>query len=167
MSPTAPLPSYSSYKWLLVTSPSPFVAHVEINRPKKLNAFVEEMWLEFGRVFNQLSSDQDVRAVVLSGAGDRAFTAGLDVQAAAQDSTLTADVGDVAKKAKLMRAHILEFQDGISAMEKCEKRESFLFLFFLLTWHCLCLFIYACLLIYGLLCSRHLRDPRHRHRPGH
>ncbi|KAF4950683.1 hypothetical protein FSARC_13115 [Fusarium sarcochroum] len=121
MSTATPLPAYTSYQHVLVSSPGPFVAHVEINRPHKLNAFSQEVWLEFGRVFKQLSDDPDVRAVVLSGAGDRAFTAGLDVQAAAGDGILGESGGDVAKKAKALRSHIEEFQDSIGAMEKCDK----------------------------------------------
>ncbi|KAF5017848.1 hypothetical protein F66182_10193 [Fusarium sp. NRRL 66182] len=121
MSSATPLPAYASYQHMLVSSPGPFVAHVEINRPKKLNAFSQAVWLEFGRVFTQLSDDPDVRAVVLSGAGDRAFTAGLDVQAAAGDGILSGQDGDVAKKAKALRSHIEEFQESIGAMEKCEK----------------------------------------------
>nr|WNZ75733.1 hypothetical protein [Trichoderma harzianum] len=117
----SPLAAYSAYKFFTVTSPKPFVAHVQIQRPDKLNAFSEAMWLEFGRVFQQLSADADVRAVVLSGAGDKAFTAGLDVQSASQDSTLMSDQKDPARKAKGMRAQIEEFQASIGAMEKCEK----------------------------------------------
>ncbi|KAM0554999.1 hypothetical protein ACHAPJ_006347 [Fusarium lateritium] len=127
MSTTTPLAAYASYQHLLVSSPGPLVAHVEINRPRKLNAFSQEVWLEFGRVFNQLSDDPDVRAVVLSGAGDRAFTAGLDVQAAAGDGILGESEGDVAKKAKALRSHIEEFQDSIGAMEKCDKRKYHLY----------------------------------------
>jgi delta(3,5)-delta(2,4)-dienoyl-CoA isomerase len=123
MSTATPLPTYASYKHILVSSSGPFVAHVEINRPKKLNAFSQEVWLEFGHVFDQLSNDSDVRAIVVSGAGDRAFTAGLDVQAASGDGILSDAAGDVAKKAKVLRNHIEEFQDSISAMEKCEKRK--------------------------------------------
>ncbi|KAF4977156.1 hypothetical protein FZEAL_6264 [Fusarium zealandicum] len=121
MSSATPLPAYTSYQHVLVSSPGPFVAHVEINRPRKLNAFSQPVWLEFGRVFTQLSNDEDVRAIVLSGAGDRAFTAGLDVQAAAGDGVLGGGDGDVAKKAKGLRSHIEEFQDCIGAAEKCEK----------------------------------------------
>ncbi|KAL7790001.1 ClpP/crotonase-like domain-containing protein [Trichoderma ceciliae] len=117
----SPLAAYGAYKYFAVTSPKPFVAHVQIQRPEKLNAFSEAMWLEFGRVFRQLSADADVRAVVLSGAGDRAFTAGLDVQSASQDGTLMSEEKDPARRAKKMRAQIEEFQDSIGAMEKCEK----------------------------------------------
>ena len=38
------------------------------------------MWLNLSSIFQKLSHDPDVRAVILTGAGDRAFTAGLDVQ---------------------------------------------------------------------------------------
>lgn len=118
----SPLAAYSGLKFFTVTGPKPFVAHVQIHRPEKLNAFSEPMWLEFGRIFRQLSEDADVRAVVLSGAGDRAFTAGLDVQSASQDSVLNSDASDPARKAKKIRAHIEEFQNSIGAVEKCEKR---------------------------------------------
>jgi delta(3,5)-delta(2,4)-dienoyl-CoA isomerase len=60
---------------------------------------------------------------VLSGAGDRAFTAGLDVKAASGDGILSGSDADIAKKAKVLRSHIEEFQDSIGAMEKCEKRK--------------------------------------------
>ena len=124
MSSATPTPEYASYQHILVSTPAPFVAHVEINRPQKLNAFSQAVWLEFGRVFQQLSADPEVRVVVLSGAGDRAFTAGLDVQAASQDGVLNGKAVDAARKAKDIRSHIEEFQESIGAMEKCEKRKS-------------------------------------------
>lgn len=116
---------YAGYQHFAITTPAPFVAHVEINRPSKLNSFFDAMWLELRQVFQQLSSDPDVRAVVLSGAGDRAFTAGLDVTAASQNGVLSNDEGlDGARKAAQLRRYIAEFQDCISAVEKCEKRKT-------------------------------------------
>lgn len=114
------------FTYFNITSPSPGVAHVEINRPSKLNAFSEPVWLEFGRVFDQLSADSDIRVVVLSASGEKAFTAGLDVQAAsAGDSAVFGESGkgDVARRAKGLRYHIEEFQGCVSAVERCEKRE--------------------------------------------
>jgi delta(3,5)-delta(2,4)-dienoyl-CoA isomerase len=118
---------YSNLEYFRVSSPAPFVAHVEIHRPAKLNAFVEAMWLELRRVFDTLSSDPDVRAVVLSGAGDRAFTAGLDVTAAAAGLLSPEDGAglDGARRAAKLRRHIKEFQECISAVERCEKRMCF------------------------------------------
>nr|XP_036589470.1 enoyl-hydratase isomerase family protein [Colletotrichum truncatum]KAF6801475.1 enoyl-hydratase isomerase family protein [Colletotrichum truncatum] len=112
-----------NYEHFIVTTPGQFVVHVEINRPKKLNAFSEPVWREFGALFNRLSHDADVRAIVLSGAGDRAFSAGLDVQSASEGvlgSSIGGDV-DPSRFATTMRRHIVEFQEAIAAVEKCEK----------------------------------------------
>ena len=118
---------YSDFKHFLVTTPAEYVAHVEINRPAKLNAFFEEMWIELGQVFDRLSYDSNIRAIVLSGAGDRAFTAGLDVQAASQGPVGGASLDhlDGARKAAFMRRHVLEFQECLTRIEKCEKRKFF------------------------------------------
>lgn len=55
------------------------VAHIELNRPSKLNAMTVEMDKRLNHVVFELNNDRDVRAVVLSGAGDRAFSAGSDI----------------------------------------------------------------------------------------
>ena len=118
-----PLAAYTAYKHYAITSPSLFVAHVEINRPTKLNAFLQAMWLELHQIFQQLSTDPDIRVVILSGAGDRAFTAGLDVQAASQGTPIQGESGaDAGRKAIKLKRNITEFQDYISAVERCEKR---------------------------------------------
>lgn len=79
------------------------------------------MWLELGQIFTQLSSDPSVRVIVLSGAGEKAFTTGLDVKAASE-GLLADDTGmDPARKAAHLRRHIASFQDCISAVERCEK----------------------------------------------
>jgi delta(3,5)-delta(2,4)-dienoyl-CoA isomerase len=117
------------YKHFLVDKPLPYVAHVQINRPNKLNAFYEEMWVELKVVFDNLSLDSEVRAIVLSGAGDRAFSAGLDVEFASQQGIL-AEANrksiDVARKAVIIKREVEVFQNCISSVEKCEKRTSFL-----------------------------------------
>jgi delta(3,5)-delta(2,4)-dienoyl-CoA isomerase len=107
-----------------VSFPTEYVAHVEINRPEKMNAFKEVMWLNLSAIFRQLSHDPSVRAVVLTGAGDRACTAGLDVTAASESGPLSssdAATQDSARKANIVRRHILEFQSCITDIEKCEK----------------------------------------------
>lgn len=113
-----------SYKHFLVSTPLPNVAHVQINRPAKLNAYHEEMWIEMKTVFDTLSLSPDVRAIIFSGAGDKAFTAGLDVQAASQEGVLKQQAGaaDVARVAVGIKRHVQEFQDCVSSIEKCEKR---------------------------------------------
>ena len=50
-----------------------------INRPDALNAINLQATQEFCDIVNRISSDQSVRAVVLTGTGERAFCAGGDV----------------------------------------------------------------------------------------
>ncbi|KAG9246888.1 ClpP/crotonase-like domain-containing protein [Calycina marina] len=112
----------ATYKHFLVDSPIPNVVHVQINRPQKHNAFYEAMWMELKSIFDTLSTSTDVRAIVLSGAGPKAFTAGLDVEIAAQGSFGgNKSASDPARAAVAIKRHVAEFQDCISAIEKCEK----------------------------------------------
>lgn len=71
---------YNSFQYFAVSFPAEYVAHVEVNRPEKLNAFSEPMFHSLGSIFRELSTDPDVRCVILSGKGDRGFTVGLDVR---------------------------------------------------------------------------------------
>lgn len=54
------------------------VAVVTLNRPDRLNAVDPEMAGELARVWRELRFDDSVRAVVLTGAGERAFCTGID-----------------------------------------------------------------------------------------
>lgn len=55
------------------------VATVRINRPDKMNALTLAMYDDLGRAFHEIKDDDAVRAVVLTGAGDRAFCVGADL----------------------------------------------------------------------------------------
>lgn len=54
------------------------VATVTLNRPDVLNAFDERMQNELARLWRHLRTDDDVRAVVLTGSGEQAFCVGID-----------------------------------------------------------------------------------------
>jgi enoyl-CoA hydratase/carnithine racemase len=54
------------------------VAHVTLNRPERHNAFNNQMQSELREIWTSLRRNDDVRAVVLTGAGDRAFCSGID-----------------------------------------------------------------------------------------
>lgn len=56
------------------------VALVTLNRPGKHNAINEPMHQAIAEALRQLELDDDVNAVVLTGAGDKAFSAGYDVR---------------------------------------------------------------------------------------
>lgn len=55
------------------------IATVILNRPEKLNAISMQMWTRLGEVARELSSDNEVRCIVLRGAGDKAFSPGADI----------------------------------------------------------------------------------------
>jgi enoyl-CoA hydratase/carnithine racemase len=55
------------------------VATVSMDNPGKLNALTVAMWQELARVMRELSADEDLRCVVIRGAGDKAFAAGADI----------------------------------------------------------------------------------------
>lgn len=55
------------------------VAIVTFNRPKALNAMDTAATLEFASVISECKEDEGIRAVILTGAGDKAFIAGADV----------------------------------------------------------------------------------------
>ena len=56
------------------------VAWVTINRPERMNAVDEHHQQELRRAWESIEADRAVRAVVLTGAGDRAFCAGDDIR---------------------------------------------------------------------------------------
>ena len=73
-------------------------------------------------IFTALDLSSSVRAIILSGAGDRAFTAGLDTVAAAKEGPLVPSPElDGARKALSIRRHLRPFQDCISSVERCDK----------------------------------------------
>jgi enoyl-CoA hydratase len=62
------------------------VAFVTVNRPKKLNALNRATIGELRTCFEQLAADAEVRAVILTGAGEKAFVAGADIEELAAQS---------------------------------------------------------------------------------
>ncbi|SRX94345.1 enoyl-CoA hydratase [Amycolatopsis mediterranei S699] [Mycobacterium shimoidei] len=56
------------------------VATITLNRPDQLNAFNRTMCDEMAQAWQIVKADDSVNAVVLRAAGDRAFSAGLDIK---------------------------------------------------------------------------------------
>ena len=55
------------------------VALVTINRPDKLNALSRGVVEELGQAANRIAEDSAIRAAILTGAGEKAFVAGADI----------------------------------------------------------------------------------------
>lgn len=62
------------------------VAIVTINRPEKLNALNDKVMEDLDGCFTALGTDDSVRGVILTGAGEKAFVAGADIAELAQQS---------------------------------------------------------------------------------
>ncbi|XP_071449645.1 delta(3,5)-Delta(2,4)-dienoyl-CoA isomerase, mitochondrial [Hetaerina americana] len=110
----------SNFETLAIKVPKPFVYHVELNRPEKLNAMNNKMWMEIGKCFDELSQHPECRAIVLSAAG-KLFCAGIDLN---DMSSMGAEIGehdDVARRCKVLDKKIKAYQDSISSLEKCCK----------------------------------------------
>ncbi len=66
------------YDTILVTHRGP-IAVVALNRPDKLNAMSMMLKAELVRALHDLDRDEETRSIVLTGSGDKAFTAGADI----------------------------------------------------------------------------------------
>src|SRR5688572_25486787 len=78
-----------SYETLLVERDGQ-VATVTINRPKVLNALNQRTLSELAAAFDELKADASVRGLIVTGAGDKAFVAGADINELAQMKALEA-----------------------------------------------------------------------------
>ena len=94
------------------------IARVVINRPEKINAMDAAFWSEIMDIFNWIDATDEVRVVVLSGAGDH-FSSGIDLQMLASvGSQLGNDVG---RNAEQLRRKILSLQASFNAVDNCRK----------------------------------------------
>jgi enoyl-CoA hydratase/carnithine racemase len=67
------------------------VAYVTVNRPKVLNALNTQTWSDLRKAFQDARDDTEIRGVILTGAGDKAFIAGADISELAQVSAVEAE----------------------------------------------------------------------------
>ena len=85
------------------------IATVKINRPDKYNAMNTEVAKELITVFNEMDKDDTVKVIILTGEGDKAFSAGADI---AYMSTITPIESETYAKT----GHLLTF-----TVENCSK----------------------------------------------
>jgi len=94
---------------LVNVSKSDGIATVKINRPDKYNAMNTEVAKELITVFNEIDKDDAVNVIILTGEGDKAFSAGADI---AYMSTITPIESETYAKT----GHLLTF-----TVENCSK----------------------------------------------
>lgn len=61
------------------------IATIILNNPSKRNALTKPAWLKLAEIFEELSLDDDLRCILVRGAGDSAFAAGADISEFPQD----------------------------------------------------------------------------------
>ena len=86
------------------------IATVTLNRPEAMNALSRALRHDLAAALVELDADESVRAIVLTGAGERAFTAGLDLKELGADTS------------NLGAANATTPQDNpVRAIEQCRK----------------------------------------------
>ena len=94
------------------------IAHVQINRPEKVNAMNADFWSEIRDIFAWIEDTAEVRVVVLSGAGKH-FSSGIDLMLLAQvGGQLGKEVG---RNARALKRKIEELQSSFNAVDNCSK----------------------------------------------
>src|SRR5689334_24589601 len=66
------------------------IAYVTIDRPKVLNALNMATMQELWQVFSELKDDRQIRVVILTGGGEKAFVAGADINELAKNNPVEA-----------------------------------------------------------------------------
>lgn len=108
------MPDYKAFRVELADK----IAHVQINRPEKINAMNADFWKEIVEIFREIEDNDEVRVVVLSGAGKH-FSSGIDLMMLA---SVGAQLGpDAGRNARALRRKILELQASFNAVDNCSK----------------------------------------------
>lgn len=101
------------------------VAVATIQRPKALNALNSQVLEDLNEMLDQVSADKEIRALVLTGSGEKAFVAGADI---GEMSTLTKAGGeafgkkgnDVFRKLETLAIPVIAAVNGFALGGGCE-----------------------------------------------
>ena len=109
------LPTFSTLTVALADG----IAEVRLNRPDKSNAMNDAMWQEIRQAFDWVDATPAARVAILAGEG-RNFCAGIDLTLLAGIQQRIAHP-DPARSREALRRLILDFQDCLTAAERCRK----------------------------------------------
>ncbi len=68
-----------SYETLLLETDDSGICTLTINRPDKMNALNAQVFDELDKALDEITGSESVKALILTGAGDKAFVAGADI----------------------------------------------------------------------------------------
>jgi len=101
------------------------IATITFNRPKALNALNSELLEEFSRALDEISQDEAIKVLILTGAGDKAFVAGADITELATFNSLQAKLfskkgQDIFKKLQALPIPVIAAANGYALGGGCE-----------------------------------------------
>jgi enoyl-CoA hydratase len=67
-----------------------YIGQIVLDRPDKMNAITPDMTRELQRVCREIENDSTLRVITIAGAGDRAFSAGSDLNTLSDLSDIVA-----------------------------------------------------------------------------
>jgi enoyl-CoA hydratase len=91
------------------------VGVITFNNPEKRNAMSLDMWEGLGHALIELRDDADVRVVVLTGAGDKAFVSGADISQFEKTRHNAEASEEYSKKSAAQRALLADYPKPIIA----------------------------------------------------
>jgi enoyl-CoA hydratase len=92
------------------------VGYVTFNNPERLNAVSLDMWDATKRILDDFAADNDIRVVVLTGAGGKAFVSGADISKFASERANLESSRAYSKRADAAYSSIYEFPKPTIAM---------------------------------------------------
>ena len=98
-----------SYRHILFETDAQGIARITVNRPDKRNALSTEVVEELRDAFESIVGEPSVRAVIVTGSGEKAFVAGADINELAALSPVA------------LREHSLRGQAAFRMLERCGK----------------------------------------------
>jgi enoyl-CoA hydratase/carnithine racemase len=98
----------------LFTEEKGAVTFISLNTPEKLNILTSQVFLELNEVLDDIEKNDNVKVVVITGMGDKAFVAGADITVLAQLDTVQAHEHMVSGHKLFLRIH--EYSKPIIAM---------------------------------------------------
>src|SRR5579885_2082220 len=106
---------YNRYQHLTVAVQDG-IALVTLNRPEALNATNNRLHWELTQIWGDIDRDPDVRVAVVTGAGDRAFSAGGDLT-----DIEARDAMPAAERFQAIAGVMREAQELVYSIVNCEK----------------------------------------------
>ncbi len=98
------------FETIRVEYPGDMVGHIVIDRPHRMNTISSQLLEELSEAVDLLEDDDGVRAILLTGEGEKAFSAGADVQSMAAGGADPLGAVDLSKQG----------QDTFGKLEACD-----------------------------------------------